>query len=102
VVTKKGKQFAARVAASLLSAVGLPELIAETEEEYEKLILDLAMRPQRLSEIKAKLAENRLTEPLFDTPRYTQNFEKGLQKAYDLFFANEQPADIWVVDNELV
>jgi protein O-GlcNAc transferase len=102
VVTKQGKQFAARVAASLLTSVGLSELITNSEEEYEKLILDLAMQPQRLSGIKAKLAANRLTEPLFDTLRYTQNFEKGLQKAYDIFFANEQPTDIWVVDDELV
>ena len=101
VVTKQGKQFAARVAASLLGSVGLSELITNSEEEYEKMILDLAMRPQRLAEIKLKLAKNRLTEPLFDTLRYTQNFENGLQKAYDLFFANEQPADIWVTDDKL-
>ncbi len=99
VVTRQGKQFSARVAASLLASIGLRELITNSEEEYEKLILDLAMRPQKLSEIKEKLAKNRLTEPLFDTLRYTQNFEKGLQKAYDLFFANEQPADIWVTDD---
>ena len=101
VVTKQGKQFAARVASSLLASVGLSELITNSEEEYEKLILDLAMQPQTLSEITLKLSKNRLTEPLFDTLRYTKNFENGLQKAYDLFFANEQPAEIWVTDDKL-
>ncbi|MCB2073847.1 MAG: tetratricopeptide repeat protein [Novosphingobium sp.] len=81
-VTKAGRQFAARVAASLLSAVGLPELITETEEDYEALILDLANRPERLAAIKSKLAENRLTQPLFDTVRYARDFERAIEAAW--------------------
>lgn len=101
VVTKQGKQFAARVAASLLKAVGLPELITETEEDYERLIIELARQPKRLSAIKAKLAKNRSSEPLFDTKRYTRNFERGLKAAYDLYFEGKQPADIWVSEDEV-
>ena len=101
VVTKQGKQFAARVAASMLKAVGLPELITYTEEDYERLILQLATQPERLSAIKAKLAENRLTEPLFDTKRYTRNFERGLKASYDLYFEDKKPADIWVREDEV-
>ncbi|MFY0693265.1 MAG: tetratricopeptide repeat protein [Paracoccaceae bacterium] len=96
VVTKAGQQFAARVAASLLDAVGLPELITESEEAYEALILELATNPEHLSEIRARLAANRTTMPLFDTERYTRNFETGLQMAYDRYFEGKAPADIVV------
>lgn len=82
VVTKAGRQFAARVAASLLSAVGLPELITETEEEYEALVLELATAPERFAAVRSKLATNRLTEPLFDTARYTRDFEAALEGTY--------------------
>ena len=50
VVTKVGLGFAARVAGSLLNAVGLPELITETEQDYEALILELATNPTKLAE----------------------------------------------------
>jgi protein O-GlcNAc transferase len=96
VVTKQGEQFAARVAASLLNAIGLPELVTTTEADYEALILELASNPEKLTAIKDKLAANRLTEPLFDTKRYTRNFERGLQKVYDLYFNGKTPQDVWV------
>jgi predicted O-linked N-acetylglucosamine transferase (SPINDLY family) len=99
VVTKQGKQLAARVAASLLNSVGLNELITHSEEEYEELIFELAMQPPKLREIRDKLNRNRLTEPLFDTERYTQNFEQGLQKAYDLYFCGKLPEDIVVSES---
>lgn len=79
VVTKIGRQLAARVSASLIGAVGLPELIAETEEDYEALILELATNPDRLAAIRAKLAENRLTQPLFDSASYTRNLETAFE-----------------------
>jgi protein O-GlcNAc transferase len=101
VVTKLGKQFAARVAASLLTAVGLPELITETEEEYEQLILELAMHPAKLRGIKTKLAESRLKAPLFDTIRYTRNFERGLTQAYNLYLNGKEPEDIWVTEDDV-
>ena len=93
-VTKQGKQFAARVAASLLNAVGLPELITETEEDYEALILDLATNHDKLHLIREKLLINRVTQPLFDTKRYTRDFEASLTEAYDLYFTDQEPQDI--------
>lgn len=78
VVTKVGRQFAARVAASLLTAVGLPELITTSEADYEALILDLATNRDKLDAIRAKLAANRLTQPPFDTVRYARDFESAL------------------------
>lgn len=78
VVTLAGRQFAARVCASLLTAVGLPELVTENEAAYEASILGLANEPGRLAAIRTKLADNRLSQPLFDTVRYTRAFEAAL------------------------
>ncbi len=74
-VTVMGGTFASRVAASLLGAVGLPELVATTREAYEAMALDLATSPEKLAAVRAKLAANRDTQPLFDTPRFTRNLE---------------------------
>ena len=102
VVTKQGSQFAARVSASLLRAVGLPELIVNTEAEYEALILELARDGSILNAIRTKLAKNRLREPLFDTKRYTRHFESGLRQAYDRYFDGEEPEDIWILKDHHV
>ncbi|MDA9337407.1 tetratricopeptide repeat protein, partial [Planktomarina temperata] len=65
VVTKAGDGFAARVAGSLLNAIGLPELVTTTDQDYEALILELATNPAKLAQVKDKLATNRLSQPLF-------------------------------------
>ncbi|WP_052657392.1 tetratricopeptide repeat protein [Thalassospira sp. HJ] len=96
VVTLAGKQFAARVAASLLSAIGLPELITETPEAYEELILKLAQNPDMLADLRTKLAANRETKPLFDTEGYTRGFEQGLERAFAQRLAGEALSDIAV------
>ena len=95
-VTKLGKGFAARVAGSLLNAVGLPELITESEQDYEALILKLATNPTKLAEIKEKLANNRLTQPLFNTELYTKQLEEGYQQAYQNYFDGNPPQTIIV------
>ncbi|MDA9369848.1 tetratricopeptide repeat protein [Amylibacter sp.] len=96
VVTKAGIGFSARVAGSLLSAVGLPELITETEKDYEALILELATNPNKLAKIKEKLATNRLTQPLFNTELYTKHLENGYQQAYQNYFDGNLPQAIIV------
>ena len=96
VVTKPGHGFAARVAGSLLNAVGLSELITDSENEYEALILNLATDKEKLSNIKKKLAANRLSEPLFDTEKYTIHLEDGYQKAYRRHFLGKDPDTIIV------
>ncbi|MDA9797326.1 hypothetical protein N9C39_01130 [Luminiphilus sp.] len=75
-----------RGCASLLHAVGLPELITESEADYERLILELAHERQRLDAIKETLKANRHTEPMFDTQRYTRQIEEGLDQAYQQYF----------------
>ncbi len=94
VVTRAGQQLAARVSASLLTAVGLPDLITHSDADYEALIFDLATDPAKLAAIRARLATNRRTHPLFDTQGYTRDFETGLQRAFDRYLAGEAPCDI--------
>ena len=72
-LTRPGRSFASRVATSLLHAIGLPELITHTEGDYEELAVALAHDPRRLAALKHKLADNRLTQPLFDCPRFTRH-----------------------------
>jgi len=67
--------FAGRVAASLLHAVGLSELIAPTPENYETMAVALARDPERLAALRAKLAANRATAPLFDTQHFARDIE---------------------------
>jgi predicted O-linked N-acetylglucosamine transferase (SPINDLY family) len=96
VVTKLGEGFAARVAGSLLAAVGLPELITESEEAYEALALMLATDSKQLGQFKLKLDRNRLTQPLFDSEMYTRHLEAGYQMAYDQYFNEQERSDIVV------
>jgi predicted O-linked N-acetylglucosamine transferase (SPINDLY family) len=77
VVTCRGSTFAGRVAVSLLTTVGLPELITETAAEYEALALRLTSNPALLGRVKEKLLRNRDACPLFDTRRYTRYLEQG-------------------------
>jgi len=77
VLTQLGETFAGRVAASLLTAIGLPELIVETEVDFERLAIALATDPGRLATVSATLAQNRLTQPLFDTSLYVSHLEQA-------------------------
>jgi len=80
VLTQAGGAFAGRVAASLLAAAGLPELIAATPGDYEDLAIDLAAHPEKLQSLKTKLACNRLTAPLFDTKLYARHLEQAFKQ----------------------
>lgn len=92
VLTLIGESFAGRVAASLLSAVGLPELITCSQEEYKVLAIDLATDPQKLAELKRRLADNRLNTPLFNTPLFTKHLEATYIKMYERY-QNDLPPD---------
>jgi predicted O-linked N-acetylglucosamine transferase (SPINDLY family) len=92
-----GQSFASRVAASLLNAIGLPELITSTQEEYEVLAIELAMNPQKLSDIKLKLANNRLSAPLFDTPLFAKNLENAYIEMHGRYHAGLEPDHIVIV-----
>ena len=75
VITCRGTAFPGRVAASLLSAAGLTELITENFADYERLAVTLAKDPTQLANLRAKLAQTKATQPLFDTARFTRHLE---------------------------
>ncbi len=98
VVTCKGTTFAGRVGASLLSTVGLPELVAESLDSYEALALSLAREPDILASIKARLIRNRATEPLFDTSRFTRNLESAYLAMWERHQSGRPPAPLSIDD----
>jgi len=83
IVTLLGKSFAARVAASLLNAVGLPELVSHSQEEYEALAVELASNPAKLQVFRGRLLENRFIAPLFDTSLFTRQLESAYQAIFN-------------------
>ena len=76
VLTQLGQTFAGRIAASQLSALGMPELIVNTPEEYYAKALELATQPQLIKDLRMKHEANRLTAPLFNTKEYVRDLEK--------------------------
>ena len=96
VLTLMGESFASRMAASLLNAIDLPELITSSQEQYETLAIELATNPAKFRGIKAKLESNRLITPLFDTPRFTKNLEDAYIKMYERNHADLPPEHIYI------
>jgi protein O-GlcNAc transferase len=91
VLTCLGETFAGRVAASVLNAIGLPELVAATPEAYEQMAIELATQPDRLAAIKHKLEANRLTAPLFDTELFTEHIEAAFAAMHERHQAGLAP-----------
>ena len=96
VLTCRGESFASRVAASLLNAIHLPELITSTLDDYEQRAIELAKNPGKLAEIKQQLATNRLTTPLFDTQLFTQRLEAAYTQIYQRYQADLPPDHIYI------
>jgi predicted O-linked N-acetylglucosamine transferase (SPINDLY family) len=96
VLTCLGETFAGRVAASLLHAIGLPELITPTHDEYEALALELASQPARLESLRRRLAANKTTQPLFDIAVFTRHIERAYQMMHERHRAGKLPEHIVV------
>ncbi len=96
VVSKLGEGFAARVAGSLLGAIGLSELATDTAAAYEQLALQLATNPVRLGDIRARLAANRMTTPLFDAERFARHIERAYEMAHERYAGGLPPDHIEV------
>jgi predicted O-linked N-acetylglucosamine transferase (SPINDLY family) len=96
VLTLMGESFAARVAASLLNAMGLPELITETQAQYESRAIELANSPVELFKLKAKLAQNRQTSPLFNGQLFARHIEAAYTKMNMRYQSGEMPDHIYV------
>jgi predicted O-linked N-acetylglucosamine transferase (SPINDLY family) len=91
ILTCLGKSFAGRIGASLLDAVGLPDLIARTLEEYETLALKLARDPDLLQQIKNRLDANRPTSAMFDTDQFRSNIEAAYLRMWTLWQSDMKP-----------
>jgi predicted O-linked N-acetylglucosamine transferase (SPINDLY family) len=88
VVTRIGQSFASRVSASLLTAIGLSELITKTEKEYEELTFKIANNKSLLNEIKKKLTKNKPIKSLFNTKLFTKNIESAFVIMHERYHSN--------------
>jgi len=96
VLTLSGKSFAGRMAASLLHALGLPELITYDAKDYESVAIELGNNPGKIALLKARLINNRAACPLFNTPLFTQHLESAYQMTYDRYHEGLAPDHIYV------
>ena len=97
VLTCMGRTFPSRVGASLLHAVGLPELVTDSFSDYEAMALLLATEPRTLKELRTRLAGRLMRAPLYDTPRYTRHLESAYTQMAERARAGLAPA-AFVVD----
>ena len=96
VVTCAGTTFPGRVAASMLNAAGLPELVTASLEDYETLAFELATDPARLQAMRRKLADNRSSCPLFDGDRFRRGVEAAYASMWDIYRRGERPTSFRV------
>ena len=96
VLTCIGSSFASRMAASVINAVNLPELITTSQEQYESLAVELATNPEKLKIIKDKLVDNLPTAPLYDTPLFARHLESAYLAMYDRYQHGLDPDHIYV------
>jgi predicted O-linked N-acetylglucosamine transferase (SPINDLY family) len=92
VLTLQGGSFVSRVASSFLTALDLPELVTTSLADYEATALALARDPLRLAGLRTRLAQNRLSKPLFDTDRVRQNLEQAFIQMVEHSRAGLAPA----------
>jgi predicted O-linked N-acetylglucosamine transferase (SPINDLY family) len=91
ILTRLGHTVLGRISASLLRAAGLPELVTDSVDDYERLALQLARDPTRLVALRRRLADNRLTSPLFDTARFRRHIEAAYMTMCDIARRGEPP-----------
>lgn len=96
VLTCVGEAFASRMAGSLLTASGLPELITTTTESYETLARELALNPGKLRSLRERLERKGKSGSLFDTQKFCRYLETGYQEAWQRYQRGETPATIRV------
>jgi predicted O-linked N-acetylglucosamine transferase (SPINDLY family) len=90
-VTCRGNTFAGRVAASVISAVGVPELVTDTLEQYETLAANIARNPDLVGVLRTKLRNNRAACRLFDTDRCRRQLEAAFTRVWEIWEAGGEP-----------
>ncbi len=101
VLTLVGNSFAGRVAASLLNAINLTDLITFTREDYESKAIEIANNPLLINDLKERLRINKLTTPLFNTKLFTKNIEAAYYKIHELHLKNLHPENIYINGEDL-
>ena len=96
-ITRMGGTFASRLAGSLITSLGMSDLIVPDLAAYEALAVDLAMHPQKMTALRQRLAKNRTVHRLFDSKLYLQNYEKALEEMHERHHADLPPGAIDIV-----
>jgi len=94
ILTRSGTSLHSRVCGSLLTTIGVPELITHTAEEYEALAVRLARDRQMLAGLRRRIEHGRVHSPLFDTALFCRNFERAYEAMVELSRAGKPPAEI--------
>ena len=95
-LTLQGEAFQARVAASLLHAMGLSELVMHSQQEYEATAIALALNRTKLDAVRRKLTANRATSPLFNTGLFVRHIESAYESMQSRYLAGKASDHIWV------
>ena len=98
VITCRGRHFASRVSESLLNAIDLPELVGSDHEDMVRIARHIGTDAGYRAELRSKLAANRLSSPLFDTARFTRNFESAIEMMINRQRSGAVPSHIDVAD----
>ncbi|MBF0230554.1 MAG: tetratricopeptide repeat protein [Desulfamplus sp.] len=99
VITLLGSRFVSRMSASILSAIGLDELITDNIEQYKELAINFANNRDSLKQLKTKLRQNIETMPLFNTEGFTRHLERGFRKIWDVYVTGEKPQIVDLKEN---
>ena len=98
VLTKQGQSFAARMASSVLTAMGLPELITTSVEEYQRLAIELGLKAQQHLELRQKVLAMHKHSLLFNPVQFTKSLEEGLTRALALAHSGQAPKNLYIRD----
>jgi protein O-GlcNAc transferase len=94
VLTMMGRHWVSRMSASHLTAAGMPDLVFDTPDSYEKAAVELSCHSNRLDAIRQRLADNLKTQPLFDTRGFIRHLEAGLESIWQRYENGLQPDHI--------
>lgn len=97
-LTCPGDTFASRVAAGVIKAAGIGELVVPDLDAFERTAIELAHDPARLHALGQRLKAGRASAPLFDTPRFTRNLERAYRAMWERYAAGQAPASIDVTE----
>ena len=100
VITIEGTHFSSRVSSSILSAIGLQEMVCNDLSAYHELAIALATDRHRLIACREKIITNRISSPLFDADKFVSHLEDGLEIAWSKHVEGKPPDHIQIKKDE--